>query len=300
MGDFNNNDDWSNRNWQDAGKFGGANNQSGGFFGNNQSGGFFGNNGNNNQDNNRQSLFGGFGGNGGGSGKIGGGWMQGRNSMFVIIVVLIIIIIYTLYSQFSLNASITKSTVERVKIESAFDSKTDPVYFDEYGAVDDDKAMRNAAKDFHAKTGVIPYVYFVTSTLETSDEELSKQADEFYKENFDDENHFIIFFDGLQPGYYLGTSIGENAKTVMDAEAVQIFKDFLSKYYEARQTNNQTYMVNTLRYTAERVMSTLPYSKNSLIFSIIVIAILIVVIVVWIFRRNKEQSDQDKTIEKKY
>lgn len=285
MSDFNNNDNWSNRNWQDAGKFGGG--------GRNQGFGF--NNNNNNNTNNQQGGFGGFG--GVGNGKVGGGWLQGRNSTFVIVVVLIIIIIYTLYSQFTLNASITKSTIERTKIQSTFDSSKDPVYTDEYGAVDDVKAIRNAAKEFHDKTGVIPYVYFLTSTVDVTNEDLDKRAEEFYKENFTDEDHFIIFFDGVDPGYFLGTSIGKNAKTVMDEEAVQIFNDFLAKYYEARQTNNQTYMVNTLKYTAERIMSTLPYSKNTVIFSVIVIVILILVIIVSIVRKSKEKLEE-QTVEK--
>lgn len=295
----NNNDNWSNRNWQDASKFGGGrgnlgfgnNNRQGGFFGN--QGGFFGNQ--DNGDNNRNEGGGLFGGNN--SGKLGGGWMQGKNSMLVIVVVLIIVIIYTFYTQVSMNATITKSTIERTKITSTFDSANDPCFIDDFRVVEDERALRNAAKDFHARTGVIPFVYFTESDDQTTPEELTQKADAFYKENFTDQDHFIVFFDGLQGTFYMGTSIGENAKTVLDAEAQQIFKDYLTKFYETRQTNNQSYMVNTLRYASERMMSTLPYSKSTMIFGIIVIAVLIAVIIISIMRKSRASAGTQKPVE---
>ena len=288
MSDQNNNDNWSNRNWQDASKFGGARNSNFGFGGGN--GGFFGNNRNNDQNNNSNegtSLFG-----NNGSGKIGGGWMQGRNSMLVIIVVLVIVIIYTFYTQISMNASITKSTIQRVKIESSFDSRTDVCFTDESGAVEDERSFRNAADQFHQATGVIPYIYFAESDNQTSPEELDKKAADFYKANFSDEDHFLVIFDGLQGTYYMGSAIGENAKTVIDEEALNIFKDYLTKFYLERQTNNQTYMANTLIYSSERMMTTAPYSKNTIIFGVIVIAALIVVVIIMIRRKNSPPKDQ--------
>ena len=292
MSDQNNNDNWSNRNWQDAGKFGGSSGNQWGFGNNNRSGGLFGGQNDNSANQGGGSLFGGNNG-----GKLGGGWLSGRNSTFVIVIVLIIIIIYTFYSQLAMNASITKSTIQRTKIESTFDASSDPVYMDDFNVVDDERALRNGAKTFHERTGVIPYVYFVESDDQTSPEELTAKAEAFYKENFTDQDHFVIFFDGLQANYFLGTCIGENAKKVIDAEALQIFNDYLTKFYNDRQTNNQTYMVNTYQYASERMMSTSPYSKNTLIFGCICIAILIFVMIVTIKRRTNpllNQNSQEK------
>ena len=275
----NNNQDWSNRNWQNARNFG--NQQQGGY------GGMFGNQQNNNDNNNMRSMFTMPGNNS----KIGGNWLQGRNSMVVLIVVLIIVIIYTFYTQSALNASITKSTIERTKIETTFDSKTDECITDLGETVEDEDALRNAFKTFHKRTGVIPYLYIMAADNDlTSQEELDSLAESVYAEKFTDEDHFLVVIDPEASECAVSYKVGTNAAKVLDSEAIQIFKDYLAKFYADRQTNTQTFIVNTYGYTSERIMSTKNYSTKTLVVGGVVIIVLVLVIIGWI-RKNKERDN---------
>ncbi len=294
MGDNNNgnnNDNWSNRNWQDARSFG----STGPNGGNNESmfdsifksgrGGVFGGNG---PEQNRGGFFTMPGNNG----KIGGNWLRGRNSLGVIVIVLVIIIIFTFYTQFSMNEGITKSTIQRAKIESSFDYANDNCFTDMGTTVEDESPLRNSFKTFHNKTGVVPYIYILPAGGAAQD--MEALADEKYAELISGDNHFFVL---LQPkgGYECSFTyrLGENAKKVMDDEALKIFSDYLNKFYSARQTDNQTYLVSTYGYTADRIMSTSNVDVKSLVFGIIVIVVLVCVIIYWI-RKKKRESENEK------
>lgn len=285
MDNGNNKDEWSGRNWQNVNDF---NRQES--FGKTVYG-------LGNRSNEDGGLFGGLLGGAGGNGKIGGNWRQGRGSMTLIIAVLVIVIIYTFYTQIQLNNGITRSTIQRTKIESVdFDPATDPLYMDEYGAVEDERALQSAAKFFHDQTGVIPFVYFTSTSIVPSEEEMMNKAENFYKENFPDGDHFVVYLDTSATTCVAGTYVGDNARSVLDKEALQIFNDYLQKYYKVRQTDNSTYLANTYRYSSERMMSTLPFSKRNMILGIVCIVVLIAVIVYSMMKKAK--TAEAKKIEK--
>ena len=277
----NNRDDWSNRNWQNVNNF--ANRQQSGF-----GGGFFGNQQNNGDNNNMRGMFTAPGNNS----KLGGNWLQGRNSMVVLVVVLIVVIIYTFYTQSALNATITKSTVERTKIETTFDSKNDECITDLGTTVEDESALRNSFKTFHKRTGVIPYLYILESDNDlTPQDELDALAESLYAEKITDEDHFFVVIDPEASECKVAYKVGSNAAKVLDSEALQIFKDYLAKFYADRQTNTQTFIVNTFGYTSERIMTTKNYSPRTLIIGGIVIVLLIIVIIGWIRKRKEDQDN---------
>ncbi len=277
-------DDWSNRNWQSVNNFGRSQQSGfgGGFFGNQQN-----NSGGNNDNNNMRGMFTLPGNNS----RLGGNWLQGRNSMVVLVVVLIVVIIYTFYTQSALNATITKSTIERTKIETTFDSKSDECITDLGTTVEDEDALRNSFKTFHKRTGVIPYLYILESDNNlTSQAELDSLAESLYAEKFTDEDHFLVVIDPEASECGVSYKVGTNAAKVLDSEALQIFKDYLAKFYADRQTNTQTFIVNTFGYTSERIMTTKNYSPRTLIIGGIIIVLLVIVIVGWIRKRKEDQN----------
>ena len=227
----------------------------------------------------------------GDSGKIGSGWLRGKNSTWVIVIVLVIVIIYTFYSQNMINSNITKSTIERTKIESVeFDASKDKFYDDEISIVEDDSSLKTAADKFYDSTGVIPYIKFLSNDTVYDNDQLTVLAEAFYIDTFTDDDHLAVFF---QPNGTYGTAgyaAGGNAKKVMDSEAIQIFNDYLMKFYDERQSNNQTFMTNTLNYASQRIMTTAEYSPSTIIFGIIILVILVAVIIYGIVKKQKEDE----------
>ena len=279
------NDNWSDKKWEDARKYDGSQNQNRGFgFGFSSQMRQYGSDYNSKEE--------GFMGNSilrGNSGKIGSGWMRSKNSNWVIIIVLLIVLVYTFYSQAAINRDITKSTIERTKITSTleFNSDNAVIFEDEAGVVDSDSTFRSAAGTFYDKTGVVPFVKFVSTETTYDDSELTKMAEAYNEENFKDGEHFVIFFQPNDEGA-AGYAVGEKAEAVLDSEAVQIFDDYLMKFYKERQNNNQGYMVNAINYSASRIMTTAEYSSSTIILGVIVVCVLIFVIAYSVMKRKKE------------
>ena len=77
-----------------------------------------------------------------------------------------------------------------------------------------------------------PYVYILPNGESTSVSDLKSRAEALYPQLFSDEGHFLLVFcDDGRGGYNCGYTVGSQAKTVMDDEAVSILADYLDRYY---------------------------------------------------------------------
>lgn len=107
---------------------------------------------------------------------------------------------------------------------------------DEPGWIKNVSGTSSDLQKFWKETGVQPYIYLRSydGTL-TDHDEMVDWAEDYYDENFDRKDIFLVV-------WYAGRSIdgsddyvtyvnGEDTSSVMDAEAVEIFWNYLDRYY---------------------------------------------------------------------
>jgi len=152
--------------------------------------------------------------------------------------------------------------------------------------------IESGLKEFHDETGVAPYVVILPNGSEKDTQVLSAEASDSYDDLFGDEAHFLLFFcdDGIG-GFNCGYAIGDEARTVMDDEAVGILADELNWAYEDADTDEEVFS-DAFSETGRRIMHAYEAEGTSnirwgIIFSIVIIAAAGVVGVVW-WRKRRE------------
>lgn len=156
----------------------------------------------------------------------------------------------------SSSSNVTASTVERTKISTSNNGQEEGYYTDVDGDwIKNPGKLEAGLKQFFKDTGVQPYVYVLPNGQTTSTQELGQMAERLYGELFDDETHFLLVFcDNGQGGYNCGYCVGSEAKTVMDAEAIQILGDYLDRYYNDMSLSEEEIFSNAFAKTGERIM----------------------------------------------
>lgn len=179
-------------------------------------------------DNSRRYYGGG--GNGGGNGNgqnNSGGSGCGTTLVILVLVVLLFCGIGFFFSDGS-GGSITASTVAREALPANAVTETG-YYTDADGDwIHNESELVSGLKQFYRETGVQPYVYILPNGESTSVPDLKSRAEALYPQLFTDEAHFLLVFcDDGRGGYNCGYTVGSQAKTVMDNEAVSILADYL-------------------------------------------------------------------------
>ena len=135
----------------------------------------------------------------------------------------------------AMSADISASTVDREALPaSAVTTQLTQHYRDEDGGwIYSSGTIERGLAAFQDETGVQPFVWILPNGSETSTEALSQRADELYDEVFDDEAGFLLVFcDDGSGSFNCGYTVGSQAKTVMDDEAIGILADYLDRYYQ--------------------------------------------------------------------
>ena len=158
---------------------------------------------------------------------------RNRNSSLIIFI--IVIAGFLLYNSFGSSLSCASETTSgRTKLDSSVYQlvSKDNKWFDrdtEYTQT----AIQDGMVKFYEATGIQPFVIVVDEGTELTVEELNARAEDYYKnslfEAVTDEGHTVFAF---QPSNGLvGIYSGTDARMVMDADAVQKFRDILSTNY---------------------------------------------------------------------
>lgn len=101
-----------------------------------------------------------------------------------------------------------------------------------------------------------PYLYILPNGATTSTQDLSRQAEKLYDQLFTDEGHFLLVFcDDGYGSFHCGYTVGSQAKTVMDDEAVGILADYLDRYYSDYSLSEEEIFSKTFSSTATRIMT---------------------------------------------
>lgn len=189
------------------------------------------------------------------------------------------------------STTTTASTVERTPLPAG--SVEETAYFtDEGDWIDNPNALNQAMRQFCMDTGVQPYLYILPNGQTRSVQELTSRAEALYPEIFNDEAHFLLVFcDDNSGSFNAGYVIGTQAKSVMDSEAIDIFKDYLdANYYDFSLTETQIF-TNTYTKTADRIMTTDAKRDAPMNIALtIVCGVVIVVIIVALVLRKRRQA----------
>ena len=135
-----------------------------------------------------------------------------------------------------------------------------------------------------------PYVYILPNGSVRSYQELQSIAQEKYDELFTDQAHFVLVFcdDGngrFNAAYWAGAMTG----SVLDDEAINIFKAYLSQNYDDMSLSEEEIFSDAFADTADRIMTVTP---SPLPIIAVCAAVIIVAVVVFLIVRNRRLAKQ--------
>ena len=244
--------------------------------------------------NNSRRYYGG----GGGGGRPGPGGRGGcATSIIVIAVLLILFGILASSGVMQLGGggggSIARSTVAREKLPSSAVELTG-WYTDADGSwIRSPGEIERGMRDFYNETGVQPYVYILPNGESTSIQALTALAEQLYPELFADEGHFLLVFcDDGYGSFNCGYTVGSQAKTVMDDEAIGILADYLDRYYRDSSVTEEEIFSLAFEKTGERIMTV---TKSPVVPVAICIAVIVVAVVVFVtLKKRREQREREQ------
>lgn len=249
-------------------------------------------------DNSRRYYGGG--GNGGGNENgqnNSGGSGCGTTLVILVLVVLLFCGIGFFFSDGS-GGSITASTVAREALPASAVTETG-YYTDADGDwIHNESELVSGLKQFYRETGVQPYVYILPNGESTSVPDLKSRAEALYPQLFTDEAHFLLVFcDDGRGGYNCGYTVGSQAKTVMDNEAVSILADYLDRYYNDSSVSEEEIFSNAFAKTAKRIMTT---TKSPVVpIAVSFAAIVVIALIIFAVQKRREAKERQRQADEK-
>jgi hypothetical protein len=206
----------------------------------------------------------------------------------------------TVYSSVSTSSG-TASTIERTALPAG--SVDETAYYEDVDGtwIASPSTLEKGMRQFYMETGVQPYLIILPNGQTTSTAELSSYAQEQYDQLFTDEAHFLVVFcDNGRGSFNVGYTIGSEAKTVMDSEAISIFQDYLDRYYSEASTESEMF-ADAFSSTADRIMTTDAQRNAPVIITVVVVVgvIVVVLIVALVLRKRRiaRAEEQKRTQE---
>jgi hypothetical protein len=243
-------------------------------------------------------VTGGWGGYRGGGYR--GGGSGGNTLLAAVMVIFILILIFSFvmaaYSG-SGSSAVAPSTVEREPLPAGSVNETG-YYTDELGWIVDSGALTKGMKSFYQETGIQPYLYITDSVDGSHDitvQALSDYSAKLYDQLFTDEAHFLVVFCEYDWEYHVGYTIGAQAKSVLDDEALGIFRDYLDRYYY-EDISEEEFFSRTFADTGERIMTVTksPWPVVLLVFGLVLLA---AVLFFWWKKRKEQEALEHKRTE---
>ncbi len=230
----------------------------------------------------------------------GAGRGMGCGAATIVFVVIAFVFIFILASTFggifsggtnTSNSGITASTIQREALPDDAVNKTD-FYEDTLGLITDKAEMNSGLQYFLDKTGVQPYIYLtdnVNGSHDPTDAEYAAFAHDLYYSEFTDEAHMLVIFIWYDNDYYGYIDCGDQAKTVVDDEAIEILKSYFARYINYQNISYEEFFTMSFTDTADRMMTV---TVSPWIYVLIVAGVILLVVIgfVW-WRHAKKQKN---------
>ncbi len=195
------------------------------------------------------------------------------------------------------SADITSSTVERTALPAGTAIET-PYFTDEDGDwIEDPQVLESGMREFFVETGVQPYLYILPNGSAISTSQLQTIAQETYDELFTDGAHFLLVFcDDGKGAFNAAYWVGQEALTIMDTEALQIFQDYLKRNYNDYSLTESEIFADTYEQTAHAIMTTEAQRMTPAIIGVAVaLAVVIAVIIIaLVLKKRREAREREQ------
>lgn len=239
--------------------------------------------------------------NNGGGGGYGGGPAGGpppsdqQNgclsvALTVALVVIVLCIILVVVGSFD-GGSVSPSTVRREALDIDLVNETG-YYTDQLGWIVSQSELVSGMRDFYRRTGVQPYLYLterINGSASPTVQEIGDFSAQLYDQLFTDEAHFLVVYQESDGQYMVGYTVGSLAKTILDDEALGIFRDYLDRYYTS-DLSDEEYFGTVFQKTGERIM-TVTKSPWPAVAGIFGVALLAAMFYLW-WKKSVEQKNK--------
>ena len=208
----------------------------------------------------------------------------------IIIVVLLLIMLFAI-SRISGGDGSIRNTTERTKLDSGV-GFTNNCIVDKTGWIENKAKVVSALKSFYNETGVQPYIVMLDYDVELrTDSQKEQWANDYYENNIGAENGFLyVYFSEAsddEVGYMVYVN-GKQVSSVMDAEAIDIFWNYLDRYWYSDLSMTDVF-IKTYTSTANTIMSAPTNGWDFLKTLILVVFFIViaVIVVIAMIKRHK-------------
>ena len=209
------------------------------------------------------------------------------------------VVIFSFFMIASDDSDVT-STINREKIENPIPYDNNCIK-DELGYVENTSKLSKNLKNFYNKTGIQPYIYLKSydETL-TSDSQKDNYAQNWYEQNIDNEDTFLfVYYEDQDPNEigYMAYVNGKQVTSVMDSEAVNIFWNYIDRYWTDDSLSTVEVFTKTFNSTAYTIMEKSTTSNDIIKIICIIVGIIIVIGGIIYILRMKFKRDKEKAKE---
>ena len=236
---------------------------------------------------------------------VGGGCGCG-SALWVIIVLLVLWGIINAMG--GSRSDVKNSTEKRDKLESGYVEEVYPCYDDEIGWIGSNSSrLTNAMDSFYDKTGVQPYLVLVPyGTVELDADAEDTYLNQLYETLFTDEGHFLVaYFACEDDAAYLMDGdfryiTGNSTRTVMDDEALEIFKSHLMKNYNNTDLSVEQLFANSFKDSGKAIMKGPMHVRYVVLIICGMIAAIVIValLISWWKKRKAQKNKEAEDLEK--
>ena len=209
------------------------------------------------------------------------------------------VVIFSFFMIASDDSDVT-STINREKIENPIPYDNNCIK-DELGYVENTSKLSKNLKNFYNKTGIQPYIYLKSydETL-TSDSQKDNYAQNWYEQNIDNEDTFLfVYYEDQDPNEigYMAYVNGKQVTSIMDSEAVNIFWNYIDRYWTDDSLSTVEVFTKTFNSTANTIMEKSTTSNDIIKIICIIVGIIIVIGGIIYILRMKFKRDKEKAKE---
>lgn len=209
------------------------------------------------------------------------------------------VVIFSFFMIASDDSDVT-STINREKIENPIPYDNNCIK-DELGYVENTSKLSKNLKNFYNKTGIQPYIYLKSYDVTlTSDSQKDNYAQNWYEQNIDNEDTFLfVYYEDQDPNEigYMAYVNGKQVTSVMDSEAVNIFWNYIDRYWTDDSLSTVEVFTKTFNSTANTIMEKSTTSNDIIKIICIIVGIIIVIGGIIYILRMKFKRDKEKAKE---
>lgn len=209
------------------------------------------------------------------------------------------VVIFSFFMIASDDSDVT-STINREKIENPIPYDNNCIK-DELGYVENTSKLSKNLKNFYNKTGIQPYIYLKSyDEALTSDSQKDNYAQNWYEQNIDNEDTFLfVYYEDQDPNEigYMAYVNGKQVTSVMDSEAVNIFWNYIDRYWTDNSLSTVEVFTKTFNSTANTIMEKSTTSNDIIKIICIIVGIVIVIGGIIYILRMKFKRDKEKAKE---